>query len=303
MYTFEDMDTRINEARKLDRERGERARGFEREMHGTFQQNTDLKRQLEGTWPDRAAQEERMRGTWDQNRLEDRAMRGTWRQNAGLQRQLQGTFGQRSAAEMDRARLGDATTRRGQDFQREISGWSYPTVKQYDEMGQVTGEAVIPYKFGQRMDLAAGQNAAAGGSEFDFLKKDVKPDKFFFEWYHTQPTEVQRQMNEAMVKHGRTDLLKGLVGYRDSMVGRGRAFPMDNGFIETADTRRMSYPESFMRQNRPLQSPVQSNIVRQPIPKPGGDITPTWSSIRERISLGGVGSGAGQPFLRKKIPF
>lgn len=102
MYTFDDMRSDIDEARKLDRERGDRARSFERDMKGTFQQNADLQRQIHGTWRDRA--------------LEERALRGTFDQNAALRREMEGPWADRNKAENWRANLASNTQIRGQDL-------------------------------------------------------------------------------------------------------------------------------------------------------------------------------------------
>lgn len=102
MYTFDDMRSDINEARKLDRERGDRARSFEREMKGNFQQNAARSRQLQGTWRDRA--------------LEERALRGTFDQDAALRREMEGPWDARNKAENWRANLTSNTQIRGQDL-------------------------------------------------------------------------------------------------------------------------------------------------------------------------------------------
>jgi hypothetical protein len=102
MYTWKDQDNRINEARQLDMQRGERKRAFEREMKGTFDQNAAFQRE--------------MQGTYNQNALERRALQGTFRERADLDRELQGTFDQRNKAENWRASLASNTQIRGQDL-------------------------------------------------------------------------------------------------------------------------------------------------------------------------------------------
>lgn len=102
IYTNEDAARNDQAAREWDLARGERKRAFEREMKGTFQQNSDLQRQIHGTWRDRA--------------LEERALRGTFDQNAALRREMEGSWDARNKAENWRANLASNTQIRGQDL-------------------------------------------------------------------------------------------------------------------------------------------------------------------------------------------
>jgi hypothetical protein len=212
MISYSDIRRNMQEAQEQERARVARKQAFEREMKGTFDQNAALETELYGTWQQNADLDRQIQGTWtDRNRAAfdlqrqnndaamDRARLGedaaNWRaiQSNALVRRSQNLTMRNNRLErefQDRwKRMEDTTTRRGQDFQREIGGYSYPTIKEYDEMGQVIGERVQPFRMGQPVNGFEQENPKQIASKWS----TIKPDNQFYQTLFAMPEEQRNK--------------------------------------------------------------------------------------------------------------
>jgi hypothetical protein len=204
----------------------------EKQLHGSFDQNADLKRQLEGTWQNRAA--------------EQRALQGTWQDRAAQEREVQGTFKGRESglnlrqenqleAEMARARLADtgATERtrmseegstgrtrmgqEGENWRRMYEPTHYGEETNVDAMGN-TIRRTVPYQYGQPINQGQpsilSKVAPAGFKDVDH----------FISAYQSVPQDNRSQfLMEAQAAH--PDLFVAARNRMQDMVKGGTQTP------------------------------------------------------------------------------